>query len=303
MCSSPFFGNFAPDFNDRIKILHPPFVMKISAQDVNKLRQATGAGMMDCKKALVEAEGDFDKAVELLRKKGQKVADKRSDKEASEGAVFAGVSADEKIGTMIEINCETDFVARNDEFQNLGTAILETAQANKPADAAALLKLEINGKAIEAMLQDMMGKIGEKIEVSKYAQLTGDKVVSYIHPGAKVGVLVSFDGTDGVDVATVGKDVSMQIASMKPVAVDKSGVDQALLDKEFEIGKEQALNEGKPENIVEKIAQGKVNKFLKDSTLLSQEFVKDPSKTIEQYLKDQNPALKVNAFERMHVGF
>ncbi|MCE3006996.1 MAG: translation elongation factor Ts [Bacteroidetes bacterium] len=276
--------------------------MAVSAKEVNQLRQVTGAGMMDCKKALEEAGGDFDQAIDLLRKKGQKVSASRQDREASEGAVFAEISADGSTAVMIELNCETDFVARNDDFQGIGTAIVQQALKDKPADLAALNQMQIGGKALEATLTDAMGRIGEKLEVSKYALITGEKVACYIHPGARVGVLTAFKGANGADLSEVGKNVSMQIAAMNPIAVDKEGVDQTVLNKEIEIGKEQARAEGKPEAMLEKIAMGKLSKFLKDNTLLHQEFVKDPSKTIAQYLKEKSDKLTVERFERFHLG-
>lgn len=276
--------------------------MAVSAQDVNKLRQVTGAGMMDCKKALEEAGGDFDAAIDLLRKKGQKVSASRQDRDATEGSVFAEISADGKIAVMLELNCETDFVARNDDFQGIGSSIAKEALKNQPADLQALYAIQVNGKSVQDLLTDAMGRIGEKLEVSKYAVLTGERVASYIHPGARVGVLTAFSGVGSVDLNVVGKDVSMQIAAMNPLAIDKDGVDQDMLNKEIEIGKEQARAEGKPEAMLEKIAMGKLTRFLKDNTLMGQEFVKDPSKTIEQYLKDQNPSLKVTAFKRFHLG-
>lgn len=276
--------------------------MEISAKDVAKLRGITGAGMMDCKKALAEAEGDFDAAIEILRKKGQKVANNRSDREASEGAVFVKtLSAGEAI--MIELNCETDFVARNEDFQALGNTILEVAAANKPANAEALKALPLaDGRAINDHLTDAMGKIGEKIDVSKYAHITGESVVTYIHPGARIGVAVAFAGASG-DTDTIGKDVAMQIAAMSPVAVTKDDVDPSIIQKEIEIGMEIARQEGKPEAMLEKIAQGKLNKFFEDSTLLNQKFVKDSSKTVAQYIKETlGASATVKSFRRFQLG-
>jgi len=277
--------------------------MAISAQDVNRLRKATGAGMMDCKKALVEAEGDFDAAVDILRKKGQKVSAKRADREAKEGSIFVNANGDGTEAVLIELNCETDFVALNDDFQALGTQIAAVAAKEKPASLEELKKLSVNGTVISEALTDAMGKIGEKIDVSKYAYLNGDQVVSYIHPGSRVGVVVAFDGSTSGDVAVVGKDVAMQIAAMKPVAVDKDGVDQTLIDREMEIGKEQARQSGKPENIIEKIAMGKLNKFFKEQTLLNQDFVKDTSKSVAQYIKDELGAdITVKDFKLLVLG-
>ena len=229
----------------------------ISAQDVNKLRQMTGAGMMDCKKALTEADGDFEKAIEILRKKGQKVSASRSDRDAKEGSVFIKVSDDKKEAVLIALNCETDFVAKNEEFQALGKLIADTAYANKPADKEALLNLKAGALTLNDKIVELVGKIGEKIEVSEYIHMKGETVVPYIHAGSKLGVLVSLKGINGKDVTEAGKDVGMQIAAMNPVAVDEKSVDRTLIEKELEIAKAQILAEGKPENMVEKIAQGK----------------------------------------------
>ncbi|MDX2062847.1 MAG: translation elongation factor Ts [Bacteroidia bacterium] len=276
--------------------------MAITAADVNKLRTITGAGMMDCKKALEESGGDFDAAIDLLRKKGQKVSEKRSDREAKEGAVFAEVFDGGKAGVMFELNCETDFVARNDDFQGLGKLLLEAAKAHRPATADALLALTIDGRPLSTHLTDGMGRIGEKLEVSKYELMAAQQVVAYIHPGARIGVLVAFGETDGKDVAELGRDVAMQVAAMDPIALDKDGVEKSVIDREIEIGKEQARAEGKPENIIEKIALGKLDKFYKERTLLHQEFVKDSSKSVSQHIAALSPKIKLVAFRRMGLG-
>jgi elongation factor Ts len=274
----------------------------ISAQDVNKLRQMTGAGMMDCKKALTEADGDFEKAIEILRKKGQKVSASRSDKEAKEGSVFVKVSDDKKEAVLIALNCETDFVAKNDEFQNLGKLLAETAFAKKPATKEALLALPAGNITINDKIVELVGKIGEKIEVSEFIHMKGEAVVPYIHAGSKLGVLVSLKGVNGKDVTDAGKDVGMQIAAMNPVAVDEKSVDSSVIEKELEIAKAQILAEGKPANMVEKIAQGKLQKFFKESTLLHQAFVKDNSKTVAQYLDSVSKGLTVAEFKRVTIG-
>jgi elongation factor Ts len=275
----------------------------ISAQDVNKLRSMTGAGMMDCKKALTEAEGDFEKAIEILRKKGQKVSASRSDRDAKEGSVFVKSSDDKKEAVLIALNCETDFVGKNEEFQNLGKLIAETAFVNKPASKEALLTLGVaGGLTINDKIIELVGKIGEKIEVSEFVHMTGEAVVPYIHMGSKLGVLVSLKGVNGKDVTDAGKDVGMQIAAMNPVAVDETQVDKTLIEKELEIAKAQILAEGKPENMVEKIAAGKLNKFFKESTLLPQAFVKDSSKTVAQYLDSITKGLTVVEFKRVMIG-
>lgn len=274
----------------------------ISAQDVNKLRTMTGAGMMDCKKALTEAEGDFEKAIEILRKKGQKVSASRSDKDAKEGSVFIKVSDNKTEAVLIALNCETDFVAKNDEFQNLGKLIAETAFAKKPATKEALLAEQVNGLTLNDKITELVGKIGEKLEVSSFVHMKGEAVVPYIHAGSKLGVLVSLKGVNGKDVTEAGKDVGMQIAAMNPVAVNETEVDKTLIEKELEIAKAQILAEGKPEHMVEKIAQGKLNKFFKDNTLLPQPFVKDNSKTVAQYLDSITKGLTVVEFKRVAIG-
>jgi elongation factor Ts len=274
----------------------------ISAQDVNKLRTMTGAGMMDCKKALTEAEGDFDKAIEILRKKGQKVSASRSDRDAKEGSVFVKVSDDKKEAVLIALNCETDFVAKNDEFQNLGKLIAETAFTKKPATKEALLAEVVGGLSLNDKITELVGKIGEKLEVSSFIHMKGEAVIPYIHSGSKLGVLVSLKGVNGKDVTEAGKDIGMQIAAMNPVAVNESEVDKTLIEKEMEIAKAQILAEGKPEHMIEKIAQGKLNKFFKESTLLPQTFVKDSSKTVAQYLDSVTKGLTVVEFKRVAIG-
>ncbi|MBX2917387.1 MAG: elongation factor Ts [Cyclobacteriaceae bacterium] len=274
----------------------------ISAQDVNKLRTMTGAGMMDCKKALTEAEGDFEKAIEILRKKGQKVSASRSDKDAKEGSIFVKTSDDKTEAFLIALNCETDFVAKNEEFQSLGKLIVETAFAKKSATKEALLAESVGALTISDKITELVGKIGEKLEVSSFVYMKGEAIVPYIHAGSKLGVLVSLKGVNGKDVSEAGKDVGMQIAAMNPVAVDESGVDKSLIEKELEIAKAQILAEGKPENMVEKIAQGKLNRFFKDNTLLPQIFVKDNSKTVAQYLDSVTKGLTVVEFKRVAIA-
>ena len=242
--------------------------MSISAADVKKLRDMTGAGMMDCKKALAEAEGDFDSAVEILRKKGQKVADKRADREAKEGLILTRISDDAKKAVAIEINCETDFVARNEDFQAQADAFLNAAYDNNTGSVEALLAIEIDGRSIADHLQDMTGKIGEKIQISTtILAITDGAMVSYIHPGNQLGVLVEFDGPS-ID-PEIGKDVAMQVAAMKPIAVTEAEVDASVVEKELEIAKELLINEGKPEEIAEKAAVGKLRRFYEERVLHS----------------------------------
>lgn len=276
--------------------------MAISAQEVNKLRQMTGAGMMDCKKALVEADGDFDKAIEILRKKGQKVSASRSDRETTEGAVFIKTNDDKTEGLVVAFTCETDFVAKNEEFVALGNEILEVAYNERPADVEALKGLKSGDSTIGERIVDLIGKIGEKLDISAYESMTGEAVVPYIHAGSKLGVLVALKNVNGTSVEDAGKDVAMQIAAMNPVAVDKDGVDSTIIEREMEIGKDQARQEGKPENLIEKIAMGKLNKFYKENTLLSQTFVKDNTKSIAQYLDSIHKGLTVENFKRVSIG-
>ncbi|PIB35889.1 translation elongation factor Ts [Reichenbachiella sp. 5M10] len=276
--------------------------MAITAQEVNKLRQMTGAGMMDCKKALVEAEGDFDKAIELLRKKGQKVSASRADRETNEGVVFVKTNADNTTGVVVAFSCETDFVAKNEEFMALGNDLATAAFENKPADAAALKELKSGDLTFNDRIIEMIGKIGEKMDVIAYEVMEGEAIVPYVHAGSKLGVLVSLKNTGGVDVTEAGRDVAMQIAAMNPVAVDKDGVDATIVEKEIEIGKDQARQEGKPEAMLEKIALGKLNKFYKENTLLAQAFVKDNKQSIAQYLDGVNKGMTVVEFKRIAIG-
>lgn len=272
--------------------------MAIKASDVAKLRNMTGSGMMDCKKALTETEGDLDAAVDLLRKKGQKVASKRADRATTEGAALAKVNADGKSGAIIVLNCETDFVAKNEDYVAFATNILDTALAQAPADLAALAATQVNGEAIEASITNKSGVTGEKIELGGYTFIKAERVVAYIHPGNKVATLVGFN--EDCD-EQVGKDVAMQIAAMSPVAIDKDNVDEATIAREIEVGKELAINEGKPAAMAEKIAMGRLNKFFAESTLLNQSFVKNNKQTIKQYLASQSKTLTVTAFQRFSL--
>lgn len=272
---------------------------KISASDVSKLRKATGAGMMDCKKALTEAEGDFDKAVEVIRKKGQAIANKRADRETTEGAVIAKINDNATVGAVVSLSCETDFVAKNDDFVKLVQAIADKAVAEKPADVDALKALEIDGRAINDIIIEQIGVIGEKLDLNFYKLVEAAEVVAYIHPGNKLATIVGFN--EKVE-DQVGKDIAMQIAAMAPVSVDKDGVSDEVIEKEKQIGMEQARQEGKPENLLEKIAMGKLNKFFKESTLLNQQFTKDNKKTVKEYLTDSSKGLTVTEFVRQTIG-
>ena len=274
--------------------------MSISAADVKKLREMTGAGMMDCKKALSEANGDFDLAVEVLRKKGQKVADKRADREAKEGLVLSRVSEDGKKAAAIEINCETDFVARNEDFQAQANSFLDAAFDNDIDQLDDLLKATVAGKTIADHLQEMVAKIGEKITISKLILLnTEGTIIDYIHAGNQLGVLAEFDGD--VKETEIARDVAMQVAAMNPIAATRDEVDASLIEKELEIAKEQLINEGKPVEIAEKAAIGKLRRFYEERVLLEQKFVKDNGITVKQYLEQNNTPL-VKAFHRIQLG-
>src|SRR4030043_1348820 len=269
---------------------------EINSADVVKLRKSTGAGMMDCKKALLEADGNFEKAIEIIRKKGQLVASKRADREANEGVVLAKVSSDKKTGVIIVLNSETDFVAKNQSFISFAESILDLALAKLPSNLEELKKSGLGERTVTDAVTQQVGVIGEKIDLSFYEKLTAVQVIPYIHPGNKLASLVGLNKAQSN--LQIGKDVAMQVAAMDPVAVDKNQIPQHIIDKEIEIGKDQALREGKPEEIVEKIAMGKLNKFYKEKTLLNQEFIKDNKKTILQYLQDNDKELTVTGFVR-----
>lgn len=277
--------------------------MSITATEVNKLRTMTGAGMMDCKKALTETNGDFEAAIDLLRKKGQKVSAARAGNATSEGVVLTQISADGKNGKLLAFACETEPVSKTDLFKDLAKSIFKVAVDKNAKSADEILTYSLaDGRSVQDHIVDLTGKIGEKLVISSYENVTAEKVVDYIHSNGKLGVLVAFKNVGSADVTPVGKDVAMQIAAMKPIAVDKDQVDAKTIEREIEIGKEQARAEGKPEAMLEKIAQGKLNKFFKDSTLLNQEFVKDSSKTIKQLLDEVNKGLTVTEFKRVTVG-
>jgi elongation factor Ts len=271
--------------------------MAITAADVNKLRQITGAGMMDCKKALTEANGDFDAAIDLLRKQGQKVAAKRADRDATEGLVFARTTSDASKGVLVCVNCETDFVAKNADFTAMAERITNIALEHgfDSVDALKSAAYDTNGQTIAEKLVEQTGVIGEKIDVSACHALNAAYVYGYNHPGNKVASLVGLSkpGHEGI-----AKDVAMQVAAMAPIALDKGSTPQSVIDKELEIGKELAIQEGKPADMAEKIAQGRLNKFFKESTLLAQEFIKDNKMNVEQYVKSADKDLAVTGFKR-----
>lgn len=276
---------------------------KITAADVNNLRKQTGAGMMDCKNALVEAEGDFDKAIDILRKKGQKVAAKRGDRDANEGLVIAKTTEDGKKAVLVVVNCETDFVAQNSDFNTFATTILDAAIANSPASLDALKELPFNGESltIGEKVIEQTGVIGEKIQVSGYEFVEAEQAVAYNHPGNRLASIVGLNKT-GDAISEAGKQVAMQIAAMDPIAVDESGVAPEVIEKEMALGREIAIQEGKPENIIDKIAEGKVKKYLKENTLLNQASVRDNKKTVSQVLNEIENGLTVTDFKRIMLG-
>ena len=271
----------------------------ISAADVSKLRQMTGAGMMDCKKALVEAEGDFDRAKDLIREKGLAIANKRADREASEGAVLAKTINNNTAGVVVALNCETDFVAKNQDFVALANTILDVAANNLPENLEELKAIKINSKTIEELVVERSGVTGEKMEVAYYAKVSAPMVSHYIHMGNKLATIVGFNK---IVAAEVGFNVAMQIAAMSPIAVDKDSVSQEVIAKELEIGRELARNEGKPENMLDKIAEGRLQKFFKESTLLNQEFVQEGKITVNEYLKRNDKELTVTDFKRFGLS-
>ena len=274
---------------------------KISAADVKKLRDLTGAGMMDCKKALAEANGDIDKAIEELRKKGQKLSAKRADRDANEGVVIAITNDDNTSGVVVRLSCETDFVAKNEDFINLGKTFANIALENKPATLEALLALPFENITVGEKVIEQVGVIGEKVEISAYDLVESAMVTPYIHAGYKAGVVVGFNKTSDAFV-TAGKDVAMQVAAMAPLAVNEDGIDSTVIEKEIEIGKEQARAEGKPEAMLERIAEGKLKKFFKERTLMNQVFVKDNKQTIATYLQSVEKDLIVTDFKHVTLG-
>jgi elongation factor Ts len=272
---------------------------EITAAEVSRLRKVTGAGMMDCKNALQESGGDLNKAIEIIRKKGQAIANKRADREAREGVVLAKTNDNATKGAIIVLNCETDFVAKNDSFIKFAESILDKAISENPDNLDELKQLEIEGKIINDKIIEQIGIIGEKVTLSYYDKIESDQVIPYIHPGNRLATLV---GLNKVADIQVGKNLAMQVAAMNPVAVDKNDVPHEIIEKEKEIGREQARQEGRPENILDKIAEGKLNKFFKESTLLNQEYTRDNKKTIRQYLQEADSELKVIGFRRYSLN-
>jgi elongation factor Ts len=276
--------------------------MAITASDVNKLRQQTGAGMMDCKNALVEANGDFEAAVDILRKKGQKIAAKRGDNEAREGLIIAQSTNDGKAGVIVTLNCETDFVAKNEGYKNLVQSIVDIALEKLPSSVDDLKALPYDAKlSVDEKIIEQVGVIGEKLDLSNYAVIKADKVVAYNHPGNQLATLVGLNsGSDVVEDA--GRQVAMQVAAMNPIAINKDGVDARTIEREIEIGKELAIQEGKPSDMAEKIAMGRLNKFFQENTLLSQQFVRDNKLTVEQFLSSTESGLTILDFKRFSLS-
>ena len=272
---------------------------KISASDVGKLRRQTGSGMMDCKKALIEASGDFEQAVDILRKKGQKVAAKRADRQATEGVVIAKNNSDNNKAILISLNCETDFVAKNEDFIKIAHSILDKAVSENLASSEDLSSMLLDeGMTVAEKVLEQTGVIGEKIEIS--AQVVKDtQVSSYVHAGNRLATLVGFNQTLDQQVA---RDIAMQVAAMSPIAVDKDNVDQETVNRELEIAKDLARQEGKPEQMLDKIAQGRLNKFFKENTLLNQAFIKDGKKSVAQYLQEHAKDLSVTCFKRVGLS-
>ncbi|MEN9999472.1 MAG: translation elongation factor Ts [Bacteroidota bacterium] len=276
--------------------------MAITAAEVNKLRQQTGAGMMDCKNALVEANGDFEAAIDILRKKGQKIAAKRGENDASEGLVLAQVTADGKTGVVLALNCETDFVAKNDGYMKLVQSFLDIALKNLPASAEELKSLAYDDKLTVAdKITEQIGVIGEKLDLASYAVVSADKVVAYNHPGNQLATLVGVNSSSDA-AEDAGKQVAMQVAAMNPIALNKDGVDARTIEREIEVGKDLAIQEGKPADMAEKIAQGRLAKFFKENTLLSQEFIRDNKLTVESFLESTEKGLTVTEFKRIALS-
>lgn len=284
--------------------------MAISAAQVKELRDKTGAGMMDCKKALTEADGDFQKAIEILRKKGASVAAKRAEKTANEGMIITKLSDDKKSGIILEVNCETDFVAKGDDFVNFANFVLGAIESNEPKNVEELISLKFDGKNIEEELSAIIGKIGEKIEISRFKIEKADSgmLVDYIHHGAKLGVLIKAENVSekADEFGELLKDIAMQVAAMNPVCVYRNEVPKETIEKEMEIYKEIARKEGKPEQILEKIATGKMNKFYQENCLSEQAFVKDNAKTvnglIDEFNKANSSEAKLVLFHRFHLS-
>ena len=276
--------------------------MAITASEVNKLRKQTGAGMMDCKNALVEANGDFEAAVDVLRKKGQKIAAKRGGNDAKEGVIIAQSTNDSKAGVIVTLNCETDFVAKNDGYVQLVQSLVDLALDKLPKSLDEFKTLSYNEKlSVDEKITEQIGIIGEKLDLSAYVLVESENVVAYNHPGNQLATLVALNINSDV-AADAGKQVAMQVAAMNPLAVSKDGIDSQTIEREIEVGKDQAIQEGKPAEMAEKIAMGRLNKFFKENTLLSQQFVRDNKQTVEQFLNTTENGLTVSEFKRFSLS-
>jgi len=276
--------------------------MAITAQDVNKLRKQTGAGMMDCKKALVETDGDFEAAVDVLRKKGQKVAAKRGDNDAKEGLVLAKITNDGKTGIVLSLNCETDFVAMNSDYMAFVESLMAIAMDKRPASVEAMMSEAYNDKlTVAEKIIEQVGVLGEKLDFSNLEIISADAVVAYNHPGNQLATLVALN-KDTESALDAGKQVAMQVAAMNPVALNKDSIPQSVIDKELEIGRDLAIQEGKPEAMADKIAQGRLGKFFKEATLLDQAFIKDNKSSIQKYLDGVSKGLTVTEFSRVALS-
>ncbi len=273
---------------------------KVTTADIQKLRKATGAGMMDCKNALIEADGDFDKAVEIIRKKGKAIANKRADREAKEGVVFTKVINDGKVGAMIALNCETDFVAKTEKFMDFAKKILDAAIETDAKNADEVKQIKVDGVTVQELINEQIGVIGEKIDIPFYVKDEAEYIESYVHMNNKLASLVLFNKKPA-DLQ-IGKDICMQVVAMNPVALDKDDVPEDIKEKELEIAREQARNEGKPDNIIEKIAMGRLNKFYQEATLLNQQFIKDHKKSVKDYIKENDKDLQVIKFYRFSLA-
>lgn len=273
----------------------------VSPAEIKKLRDITGAGMMDCKAALGESGGDFDKAIEYLRKKGQKLSLKRADREAKEGAVIALVSDDKKRGVIIKLSSETDFVSKNENFISLATSFAQLALDKMPASLDDLLQTPYNKISVADKVAEQVGVIGEKIELAQYEFLEAPMIAPYIHMGNKAAVLIALNKSND-SFFEPGREVAMQVAAMRPIALNADGVDSSVVEKEIEIGMEQARKDGKPEAMLENIAKGKLRKFFEETTLLNQSFVKDNKKTVQQFLHDFDKDLTVTDFKHVTLG-
>ena len=277
--------------------------MNITAADVNKLRQMTGAGMMDCKVALQETEGDFDKAIDYLRKKGQKVAGKRADRDANQGFVYSKTSDDQSYGAVIMVNCETDFVGKTEEFAQFTKDLVDLGIAGRVHSVAELMPIAMaSGITVEQKLNELLGKTGEKIQIAHYDVIEAPIVFAYNHFGNRLATVVGMSKKDAKNISEIGHEMAMQVAAMSPIAVDKDFVTQEVIDREMEIGRDQARQEGKPEDMIDKIAAGKLQKFFKEMTLLNQDFIKDTKKTVRQYIAENDKDLTVSGFKRLQLG-